>query len=209
MTMINIDDVSVVYEGAHRLTWTRQSSWINPAPFLEHTPPAGGLIGSLWPDKGAQRHICRQIDQGRRTVVIFDGRPPIARISRKGLRHVPAGAVEIDGVDQDVSTLFIPPLNWLSAEHSARGAAFSARVRQVIDRSPRAASSSAIVEDHLIGTQEPLRFIFRQGATTISELRAIFDRLYKPELHVMPSEVVRGDSTRVLEHAQTVRRRAA
>src|SRR5664279_5168193 len=178
MTIINVDGVQVIFEGIRRLRWEPQPAWAHPLASVGQTRPREWIVGSVWPNKSTQALVRRQIDHGQRTLVVFDGTLPIATVSRERAPKVPVGAVELDSPDDEKRTLFIPPLIWLSATDRARGEAFSARAKQFADEKLTHASTPLFIEQDLIGTREPLRFVYRLGAISIGELSDTIKQMY-------------------------------
>jgi len=181
MTIINVDGVQVIFEGIRRLRWEPQPAWAHPLASMGQTRPREWIVGSVWPTKNTQALVRRQIDHGQRTVVVFDGTIPIATVSRERAPKVPVGAVELDSLDEEKRTLFIPPLIWLSAADRARGEAFSVRAQQFADEKLAHVSSPLFIEQDLIGTREPLRFVYRAGAISIGELSDVINQMYRSE----------------------------
>jgi hypothetical protein len=179
MTPINVDGVQVIFEGIRRLRWEHQPTWRHQPATLGRPRPAEWMVGSIWPDKTTGARVRRQIENGQRTIVVIDGTTPIATVSREHVPTVPVGAVELDGPDEGIRTLSIPPLTWLSPADRARGEAFSASVSG-ITCSAFAPGSPVLVERDLIGTRKALRFVYRAGDISFGELRDSIREMYQP-----------------------------
>jgi len=86
------------------------------------------------------------------------------------------------GSDSTECLLAIPPFTWLADRHRRRGEAFAHHSRQLAARSCAGNLPGLLAEDKLIGTQEPVRFIYGTAPLTFGVLRAAIDRLYRVEV---------------------------
>jgi hypothetical protein len=142
---------------------------------------AGWIVGHVWPDKPTQSRIRRQIEHGQKTIVVLDDKPPTVVVPRSSLPRVPTGAVEHSGISGDMRTLSIPPLNWLIPRDRERGEAFACRAARIVDASPQDRLPSSLVEGDLIGTGEPLRFVYCTRPIAIDSLRDVITYLFESE----------------------------
>jgi hypothetical protein len=185
MTTINLDGVDVVFEGAHRLRWSRVPAWADLHDDGDAQGPLGKLIGHVWPDRHRQPWMRRQIEHGRRTIIVLDGTAPLLSLPRGSVPAAPVGA-EILSEDDEYRSMTIALLNWLGVHHRTRGFAFLA------DAMEKAKGTSLpLIEDDLVGTLEPLRFVFA-GVLALGELRDLISRLYlsaAPATHLSSTSI--------------------
>jgi hypothetical protein len=90
--------------------------------------------------------------------------------------RIPMGAVELTRSDADRASLCVQPLTWLTAKDRARGEAFAAGAEELFAESHLPAAPH--VEDDLIGTREPLRFVYYRRSLGIDTLREVITRVF-------------------------------
>jgi hypothetical protein len=139
-------------------------------------------IVNIWPDSRGRRRIQREIEHGQRVIVVLDGKPPTITLPRADAHRVPEGAVRIEGLDPAVCSLSIPPLTWLRPPDRRRGEAFVIRSEMIASATTPDRQLPSLVEDSLIGTPEPLRFVYQTGSLTIDALRSTISSLYADAL---------------------------
>ena len=187
MTMLNLDGVLVIYEGLkHRLRWEHQPGWIPALELIERPRPESRVLGHIWPNRAVQTMIRREIGHGQKTVVVLDGQSPIIDLPRAMVPRIPTGAIELTGSNDDRASLCVQPLIWLAPKDRARGEAFATGAEDLFDE-PHPPSSPQ-VEDDLIGTSEPLRFVYYRRPMGIDTLRDVIARVFTPQhsAHVLP-----------------------
>ena len=177
MTMLNLDGVLVIYEGLkHRLRWEHQPGWIPALELSERPRPESRVLGHIWPNRTAAATIRREIGHGQKAVVVLDGQSPVIDLPRAMVPRIPVGAVDLTGSDGDRASLCVQPLTWLAPKDRARGEAFASGAEDLFDE--QHPPSSPHVEDDLIGTREPLRFVYYQRAMGIDTLRETIARVF-------------------------------
>lgn len=178
MTMINLDGVRVVYEGVHRIRWVHAPGWGKLQEGKHLSRLSCTVVGHVWPEMAIQATLRRQIEHGQRTVVVVDGRAPIVELHGDRLPSIPVGAELVEAVKEGHKAIFIPPFTWLSPGSRRRGEAFVSRVSTVEGRPAGQLRTHQFVEEELIGTGEPLRFVYSERALYVSELRQLIRKLY-------------------------------
>ena len=177
MTMLNLDGVLVIYEGLkHRLRWEHQPGWIPALELTERPTPEGRVLGHIWPSRAIQATIRREIGHGQKAVVVLDGQSPVIDLPRAMVPRIPVGATEVTGCDGERATLCVQPLSWLAPKDRARGVAFASGAANLLNE-PQPPSSPH-VEDDLIGSREPLRFVFYPRPMGIDTLRDVIARVF-------------------------------
>ena len=159
--MINVNGVVIIDESTRRLRWDHQVAKTPPPHMVEQW-----IIRDLWPDKSTRARLRRQIEHGQPTLVLLDREAPVVVIPRENLPTVPIGAIVTDQ-DDELVTLTVPLLNWLSPTGRDRGLAFATHARRIVAATARPLLPPLLVEDDLIGTNEPLRFAYRTGSIPI------------------------------------------
>ncbi|WP_395728637.1 hypothetical protein [Nakamurella sp.] len=188
MTMIKVDDVAVVFEGTRRLRWATPTG-------LSTTPPRcrdqrdqrDPIVLRLWPDVGAGSELRLWVRSCGRTLVVFEGFDrPVAVPGHRRL-VLPAGVVEHTDRTPEVGRvhdrlLSVRPFTWLPAEHRSRGSDFLAQAG-AIDSGvhPGLPGPVVVVEEDLIGTSCPVRFLFSRRPLGLGEFREVIARLYRPK----------------------------
>jgi hypothetical protein len=83
-------------------------------------------------------------------------------------------------MDAETVVLQIPPLTWLGLTQQARGLAFAGTAGKIAASTPQEIRPPILVEEHLIGSSVPLRFVYQQAPIAIDELREVIAHLFKP-----------------------------
>lgn len=179
--MISIDGILIIFEGIHRLRWIPLHVWSPPLGSTVQPRSTGRVFGHIWPDHDNRRRIQRQIEHGQRVVVVFDEQPPIVTLPSEMVPRVPEGSIKSEGSDHGLCSLFIPPLNWLRSADRGRGEAFVGQAGMIASGNSRDSLPRLLVEDSLVGTAEPLRFVYQTRTLTIDVLRNALSWLYAPE----------------------------
>ena len=180
--MFDIDGALVIHEGTRRLRWAHLRAAAAPVAGGPHAPPVRRLVDWVWPDPTTQAQIRRQIEHGRRVVVVFDDTDPVVTVPAECVPTVPSGAVAREGPDRGTVSLSIPPFTWLSPTDRARGEAFSANAQSNTGGIPHSARPPLLVEGALVGTEEPLRFVFQTRSMTIDVIRQVVRHLYSARI---------------------------
>lgn len=191
MTMLNLDGVLVIFEGlTHRLRWDQQPGWLPALEVIERPRPECRVLGHIWPDRTAAATLRREIGHGQKTVVILDGQSPVIDLPRSMVPRIPVGAIDVSAGGGDRASLCVQPLTWLAPRDRARGESFAAGAEELFaEQHP---PSSPHVEDDLIGTREPLRFVYYRRAMGIDTLRDVIARVFAAQhaaqhsAHVLP-----------------------
>jgi hypothetical protein len=190
--ILNIDGAFVIYEGLRRLRWSYPAGSILATPGQSRSPQLRRIVDQVWPDRSTQTHIRRQIEHGQKVVVIIDRSDPIVVVPADCLPRVPFGSTVAEGPDNASVALSIPPFTWLSAADRARGEVFSAHAQSTTARLAGPAQPQLLVEGALVGTREPLRFVFESRSMTIDILRQVIHHLYTARnpstMHVTAAE---------------------
>lgn len=160
--MILVNGVLIIDEGARRLRW-QVGPTRNSHPRMVEEWNAGEVIG-----KTASDVIRRQIEHGQRTLVVLkqddcDVVSPNPTALTGGQRPGRPTAT-----DQEPFKARLQPLSWLNPAHRSRGLAFAAECRRLTTKTARCFLPPLLVEDELIGTGEPLRFVYRTGSIPIA-----------------------------------------
>jgi hypothetical protein len=178
--MISIDGILIIFEGIHRLRWKPQHAWSPPMAPIVPERPTSRVIGHVWPDQDSRRRIQRQIEHGQRVVVVLDEKPPIITLPSENVPRVPAGSVLSEEPRHGVCSLLIPPLTWLRPPERGRGEAFVGQASMIASGTSRDSLPRLLVEDSLVGTAKPLRFVFQTRPLAIDVLRNTMSWLYEP-----------------------------
>ena len=178
MTVLNVDGALVVFEGIHRLQW-HNPDWFNESSTDGESVSDGRILSHIWPDRETGARIRRSIDQHQRVVVVLEERLPIITLARHRVRRIPDGAIELAGSDSTEYHLAIPPFTWLTEKHRRRGEEFTTNSGHIGTPPTGGALPDLLVEDSLIGTHEPVRFIHALAPLSFGVLRAAIDRLYR------------------------------
>lgn len=176
--MLDIDGALVIHEGPRRLRWKHEPGSTVVTGAGQQAPQLRRIVDRVWPDCATQRQIRRQIEHGKKVVVVFDDSDPVVMISPECLPTVPAGSVVRENPDCGSVALSIPLFTWLSPADRSRGEAFSAYARSISRRIPGSAQPPVLVEGALVGTGEPLRFVFQTRSMTIDVVRQVIHHLY-------------------------------
>ena len=186
MTMLNLDGVLVIFEGLrHRLRWEHQPDWLPALELIERPRPECRVLGHIWPDRTAATTLRREIGHGQRAVVVLDGQSPVIDLPRSMVPRIPVGAIEVSGCNGDRASLHVQPLTWLPSRDRARGESFAAGAEELFD--DQHPPTSPHVEEDLIGTREPLRFVYYRRAMGLDTLRDVIARVFaQHSAHVLP-----------------------
>lgn len=174
MTMLHIDGVQVIFEGVSRLRWAAGSWRLHgagaPAAVLDH----------VWPRRDEIARLRRQIEQGQRTVVVVDGREPVVTLPAQRAPHIPFGAVDLGGAGPAARRLSIPRFSWLRERDRRRGQDFLARITDQRLPTGRHGEGAIVIERGLLGTPEPLRFLFAGREPSLGQLQLTIEHLFRP-----------------------------
>ncbi len=185
MTVFDIDGAHVIFEGLARLHWV-------PGPWRLQNPGAGdgaraAVLSHVWPRREELAGLRRQIEHGRRTVVVIDGREPVLTLTRSRVPHVPFGAVDVGGAPADSCRLSIPRFNWLGDRNRMRGVDFLSRVTGRQLPVGRYGECAIVIERGLLGTPEPLRFVFVEREMALGQLQLTIAHMFStPPLAARP-----------------------
>ncbi|HYN71182.1 MAG TPA: hypothetical protein VES60_01680 [Nakamurella sp.] len=197
MTMLNLDGVLVIYEGLkHRLRWEHQPGWIPALELIERPRPESRVLGHIWPNRTAAAMIRREIGHGQKAVVVLDGQSPVIDLPRAVVPRIPMGAIDLTESDGARASLCVQPLTWLAPKDRARGEAFASGAEDLFDE-PHPPSSPH-VEDDLIGTREPLRFVYYRRALGIDTLRDVIARVFSAQHSAQVLPIGHGHGVRPL-----------
>lgn len=186
MTTLHIDGVQVVFEGLARLRWA-------PGPWRlgAATAAAGGsaagticpaaVLDHVWPRRDEIAHHRRRIDHGHRTVVVVDDREPVVTLPLERVPWLPFGAVDLGGAGAGARRLAVPRFSWLRERERARGERFLTGVATGPRVADRTGDCPVVIEGSLVGTPEPLRFVFATGELSLARLRLTIEQLFRPE----------------------------
>ena len=177
MTLINVDGVSVIFEGTARLRWGRGPGWL-PALSSARSLLPDPVVHSVWPDVESRAAIRLRIRLNGRTVIAFGSHDMQILLSRRRVSQIPAGAFDMCHPDTAKCLLGVAPLSWLNAGDRERGLDFYARVTGLAQQSLFPGEPPILVEDNLVGAREPLRFIYRPGGMGIGQLRQVIADIY-------------------------------
>ena len=185
MTALFVDGVHVVFEGVARLHWA-VGPWRLEGPNAFHraeTVVHQRVLDHVWPRREILAHVRRQIDHGRRTLVVVDGREPIVTLPRRRVPQVPFGAVDMGETVHGERRLLIPRFNWLRDRERMRGEAF-------LERSTHHRTglrADVVIERDLVGTREPLRFMFWAEELSLERLQRTIYHVFRPDLPLVPA----------------------
>lgn len=178
MTMFCIDTMPVVFEGTARLRWRRlpeaDSRWTWPMG-PDHTET---VLGAVWPDDEVRRTIQRRASTRGRMVVVFDGSRESTSVSRQRVPRVPDGVRLAECRDPERVLLEVQQLTWLPEPDRLRGLAFREEARSASEKYSRPGSPPILLETKHLNSAEPLRFLYRKGPLSISDLLTSISCLY-------------------------------
>lgn len=174
MTMIWLDDVPVIFEGRPRIRW--DSAHAGHRMTHDHQEGAGPVVGSLWPDNTTRTMLRRRLQQLGPTLVVFDIDAADVVLPAIRVPSIPDGATTRVRSDGQL-TMIVQPLNWLDPITRDRGLAFLEDVRTTAPSITGA--DDPFVEDDLVGSQEPLRFVGHRGPLGLDQLRRTMDHLFR------------------------------
>lgn len=188
MTTLHIDDVQVVFEGLARLRWVA-GPWRLAAgdgngggPMATaRTGRAAPVLDHVWPRRDEIAHHRRRIDHGHRTVVVVDDRDPVVTLPLEQVPWLPFGAVDLGGAGAGARRVAVPRFTWLRDRDRARGETFLAGVLAGPRVTDRTGSGPVVIEGSLVGTPEPLRFVFTAGELSLARLRLTIEQLFRPQ----------------------------
>jgi hypothetical protein len=165
----------VVFEGLARLRWAA-------GPWRLHGAGAGAaVLDHVWPRRGEQAHLRRQIDHGQRTVVVIDDGEPVVTLPLPRAPHIPFGAVDVGGAGVDARRLSIPRFSWLRDRDRTRGEGFLSRVADQQLPTGRHGEGAIVIERSLLGTAEPLRFVFAEREMSLGQLQLTIEHMFRPQ----------------------------
>ncbi|WP_420121913.1 hypothetical protein [Nakamurella sp.] len=171
----------MVFEGLARLRWAAGPWRLAAGDGAGHGTGADPVLDHVWPRRDEIAHHRRRIDHGHRTVVVVDDREPVVTLPLERVPWLPFGAVELDGAGAGVRRLAVPRFSWLRERERTRGEAFLAGVVAGPRSADRAADGAVVVEAALLGTPEPLRFVFTTGELSLARLRLTIEQLFRPQ----------------------------
>lgn len=177
MTTMIVDEVLVVFEGSRRLRR-------RPAGSSGGTAADDVTLAPVWPEPGEAARLRLWIRLGWPTLVLLDPharslatpRPPTGR----GAGTLPSGVVELPPDPRDPPghrRMAVDDLSWMSRRDRLRGACFLAEARAAWPAVGRGVWP-ALVEDELIGSDQPLRFACTPTDIGYDQLRHLIGRLY-------------------------------
>jgi hypothetical protein len=181
MSMICLDDVTVVFDGTNRLRWRS----LPVATGADRCDAPLTLIG-VWPDPATAAAMRLRVRLGWPTLVVLnpDDRPVLLPHHRVAAPADRPGLVELtveakpDGPDRQ-RQLEVIPMSWMSPRDRQRGKRFldaTHALRATFNRG----MLPVIIEDDLLGSAEPLRFACVRGKLAIDQLERLIERIYRP-----------------------------
>lgn len=185
MTTLHIDGVQVVFEGLARLRWVA-GPWRlaagdgDAAGAVGRTGCPAPVLDHVWPRRHEIAYHRREIDHGQRTVVVVDDREPVVTLPLDRAPSIPFGAVDLGGAGAGARRLSVPRFTWLRERERARGESFLAGVLAGPRVADRPGDCPVVVEGPLVGTPEPLRFVFAAGALSLARLSLTIEQLFRP-----------------------------
>lgn len=151
--MLNVEGVFVIYDGGHRLRLAHhpaRPAFFDPA----HRELISESSDHLWPSASTGTYLRRQIAHGQRVVVAVDAQdaafPPTCPP--------------------------VPLFDWLRPADQARGFDFLAGLRGSFARPE---NSAFRVEESLVGSGEPLRFLVQFCPLGFTVLQGLVRQLYQ------------------------------
>jgi len=151
--MLNIEGVFVIYDGGHRLRVAHHPArpvFFDPA----YREVISESVDHLWPSASTGTYLRRQIAHGQKVVVVVD-----------------AGDAAVPPTGPPV-----PLFDWLSPADRDRGFDFLSSAPGAF--APWPEGSACRVEESLIGSSEPLRFLVQLCPLGFSALQSALRRLY-------------------------------
>lgn len=180
MTTLHIDGVHVVFEGLARLRWAAGPWRLAAGGGVGDGAVAEPVLDHVWPRRDEIAHHRRRIDHGHRTVVVVDDREPVITLPLDRVPWLPFGAIELGGAGTGVRRLAVPRFSWLRERERRRGEDFLAGAAAGPRSVDRAVDCAVIIEAALVGTPEPLRFVFAAGELSLGRLRLTIEQLFRP-----------------------------
>lgn len=141
MSELEINGVTVVFEGLSRLLWRR-------------TATARWSLAGVWPSRDRQQAFLKSLTSGGRALIVLA--PDQARSTlfeeefREALlQNVSAGWRLVVTPDPDAGLVDVelPPLDWLPEEHRAHGLRFAAWARHQLETRPALSLPQLLVDD--------------------------------------------------------------
>jgi hypothetical protein len=195
MTTLFIDGVLVVFEGVARLHWT-VGSWRLSGCYQAHSDEnfrQQPVLEYVWPRRHEQAYICRQIEHGQKTVVVVDGRRPVVTLPSPRAPHIPFGAVDVGGARTGERRLLIPRFTWLRDRDRSRGDAFLDRITARRLSTSRCGECAVVIERALVGSREPLRFVYCDGDMSLGRLQLTIDHMFRSDLPLVAARSASDD----------------
>ncbi len=175
MTTLLIDGVHVIFEGLPRLRWAA-------GPWRLHGAGApAAVLDHVWPRRDELVHVRRQIDHGQRTVVVVDDRVSVVTLPLGRAPFVPFGALDVGGAGAGERRLSIPRFGWLRDRERTRGENFLARIADQQLPTGRYGEGAIVIERGLLGTGEPLRFVFAGYEMSLGQLQLTIEHMFRPQ----------------------------
>jgi hypothetical protein len=186
MTTLFVDGVHIVFEGVARLRWAA-GPWM-----LNETASHQAVLESVWPGRDLQVYLRRQIEHGQKTLVIVDDREPILRLPLQRAPRVPFGVVDLGGDRWGERCLLIPRFNWLSDRDRLRGESFLDHFKSHRLRSGRRAECDVGIERGLVGTREPVRFVFVEQEMSLRQIQRTIENIFRSDPPVVTARPGNG-----------------
>jgi len=179
MTMIYIDKVPVIFEGTPRLRWERVPRAGVPWTWPMGPDPVETVLGGVWPDNRDLVTIRRLALTRGRLVIVLDGSRESISVHRHRVPRVPDEVRVTENPDTGRLLLEVHHLSWLPvATDRVRGMAFRAEAMRATEQYSGSGSPPIMLEDDLLKSTEPLRFLYRRGNINITDLRTNISCLY-------------------------------
>lgn len=175
MTTFFIDGVHVIFEGLARLRWAA-------GPWRLHGAGAPvAVLDHVWPRRDELAGLRRRIDHGQRTVVVVDDRTTVVTLPLARVPVVPFGAQDVAGAEPGERRLSIPRFGWLRDRERTRGESFLARIADQRLPTGRYGEGAIVIERALLGTAEPLRFVFAGREMSLGQLQLTIEHMFRPQ----------------------------
>jgi hypothetical protein len=115
-------------------------------------------------------------------LVVLDGSAGQLVLEKARVPKVPIGVLDNGLVGPDLRSISVPAFNWLRSAERARGEAFQVRAQMKIQTGPDQQRQVIVLEEPLLGSQEPVRFLYSRKPLEVDLLRGVIARLQAPTL---------------------------